>query len=228
MARGRIISPDFWTDGRMISLTPYARLFYIGTWNFATCDRGHLPDDALGLKLKILPADHVDATELLDELMTAGRIVRIQIAGQSFLQIPTFERNQSGSKESRWKPRCTACKLSEPLQSFQESSTTPANSSKLPLEGEGETSYPEGGGSAAPRKTCLKHPDGSDAPCGACKEARLRFEKWERDNAAKPAGPPTLTSLRAKCRAVGHITTVNPRYCDRCGDRVNVAEARAA
>ena len=76
MARMRYIKPEYWTDGAIVALSAWARLFYIGTWNFAVCDAGHLPDDAHGLKLKILPADPVDGVALLEELLTSGRIVR--------------------------------------------------------------------------------------------------------------------------------------------------------
>ena len=37
MARGRVITPDFWSDGNMVGVSPFARLFYIGMWNFAHC-----------------------------------------------------------------------------------------------------------------------------------------------------------------------------------------------
>jgi hypothetical protein len=110
MARGRVISPDFWSDGNMVSCQPLARLFYVGMWNFAHCDKGHLDDDAMGLKLKILPADQVDPDELLGELLANGRVVRIRADnGKTFLFIPTFEGYQK--IDPRWKTRCPACAL---------------------------------------------------------------------------------------------------------------------
>lgn len=108
MARIRTIKPEFWTDGTMIALSPETRLFYIGTWNFALCDRGHLPDDALGLKLRILPTSETPADELLDELMDAERIIRIEIPdGRTFLAIPRFEDHQK--VDPRWNSRCPVC-----------------------------------------------------------------------------------------------------------------------
>lgn len=114
MARGRVITPDFWTDGTMIGLTPWARLFYIGLWNFAFCDKGHLPDDAIALKLKVLPADPVDAVGLVKELMTKGKLVRLSADGKTFLWMPTFEGYQKA--DSRWKTRCPACALQDSLE----------------------------------------------------------------------------------------------------------------
>jgi hypothetical protein len=109
VARGRIISPEFWTDGNMIGLSFAARLFYIGLWNFTYCDKGHLPDDVVGLKLRILPADPVDATALLAELMSCGRVVRLTDGERSYLHIPTLEGHQK--TDTRWKSRCPVCNL---------------------------------------------------------------------------------------------------------------------
>ncbi|TFC92066.1 hypothetical protein E3T20_12185 [Cryobacterium sp. TmT3-12] len=91
----------------MIRLSPFARLFYIGLWNFAYCDKGHLPDDALGLKLKILPADPVDADELLAEVMRNGRVSRVEAEGKTYLWMPSFGPWQK--TDPRWKTRCPAC-----------------------------------------------------------------------------------------------------------------------
>lgn len=129
MARGRVITPDFWTDEKMIGLSPLARLFYLGLWNFAYCDKGHLPDEPLGLKLKILPNDPVAPADLMGELIGAGRLVRIKSAdGKTFLWMPSFEKHQK--TDSRWKTRCPACalinsgKLTETQESLSEHTET--------------------------------------------------------------------------------------------------------
>lgn len=112
MARIRSIKPEFWTDGTMIGLSFGARLFYIGTWNFSLCDRGHLPDDAVGLKLKILPADPVDGHQLLAELLITGRLVRRRSAdGRSYLYNPRLSEHQK--TDPRWKSRCPHCASEE-------------------------------------------------------------------------------------------------------------------
>lgn len=129
MARGRVVTPDFWTDGNIVALSPLARLFYLGMWNFAHCDKGHLDDDVVGLKLKILPTDNVDPTNLLMELVNRQRVVRIRADnGKSFLLMPTFYRWQK--TDPRWKTRCPACalinsgELTETPVSFAEHSET--------------------------------------------------------------------------------------------------------
>src|SRR5688572_16306001 len=101
MARIRSIKPEFWTDGTIVSLSVPARLFYIGTWNFALCDRGHLPDDPVGLRLKILPADNVDAFAIVAELLEAGRLVRrTSSSGRTYLLIPRLVDHQK--VDARW------------------------------------------------------------------------------------------------------------------------------
>jgi hypothetical protein len=110
MPRIRALKPDFWSDSKMVKLSPYARLFYMGMWNFSLCERGHLPDDAEDLKLKILPADPVDGDDLLAELLKLGRIQRRQTPdGQTFLLMPKLTEHQKA--DPRWKPRCPYCLL---------------------------------------------------------------------------------------------------------------------
>lgn len=108
MARIRSIKPEFWTDSVIVSLSPLARLLYIGMWNFALCDHGHLENDPIRLKLQILPMDSINIGSLLDELLDSNRIDRIQTkSGDSYLHIPSMKRNQKG--DPRWKSRCPAC-----------------------------------------------------------------------------------------------------------------------
>lgn len=119
MARMRYVKPEFWTDSRMVQLSRDARLLYIGTWNFALCDKGHLEDDPLRLKLQIFPMDDVDVAALLGELMAAGRIVRVTDGESSWLWIKRLEPHQK--VEARWKPRCPACNASANLSETRES-----------------------------------------------------------------------------------------------------------
>lgn len=112
MARIRTIKPEFWTDSVIVGLSPLARLLYIGMWNFALCDHGHVEDDPIRLKLQVLPMDLVEIGSLLDELLDSNRINRIRTkSGDSYLHIPSMKRNQKG--DPRWKSRCPACNDAE-------------------------------------------------------------------------------------------------------------------
>lgn len=102
----------------MVDLSIAARLFYIGTWNFSLCDRGHLPDDAVGLKLKILPADEIDAGSLVNELLAKGRLVRRRsVDGRSYLFNPRLGDHQK--TDARWQSRCPHC-ISDEVGGFTE------------------------------------------------------------------------------------------------------------
>lgn len=141
MARIRSLKPEFWTDSKLVRLSRDARLFYAGTWNFAMCDNGHLPDDADQLKMQIFPADDdVSVDKLIEELVNAGRLLRMwSDDGRTFLQIKKLADHQK--LEKRWSPRCQACqatlvppppetspKLPEPLPTPQNLPETPATS----------------------------------------------------------------------------------------------------
>lgn len=142
MARIRTIKPDFWTDGNIVRLTPFARLLYIGLWNFTLCDHGHVADDAFKLKLQVLPSDDVDVDALLAELMDADRIQRVTDAsGRTYLHVKRFEDHQK--IDPRWKTRCPACAQKDSLVpvetpvSLRVLPDTPTDSPTLPLGREG-------------------------------------------------------------------------------------------
>lgn len=142
MARIRTIKPDFWTDGNMVRLSPFARLLYIGMWNFTLCDHGHVADDAMKLKLQILPMDAVDIDALLAEIMAQGRVVRVADKdGRTYLLVKRFEDHQK--IDPRWKTRCPACAqvdsltLTETPVSLGELPVTPELSLDLTLGREG-------------------------------------------------------------------------------------------
>ena len=123
MARIRTFKPEFWTDSKVVTLSPFARLLFLGSWNFALCDDGHLPDDAMALKLQVLPADAVDPFELLQELLDAGVIVHGTTSdGRNYLHIRRLRNHQK--VDNRWSPRCFVCS-DKPAE-------TPPSSSKLP------------------------------------------------------------------------------------------------
>lgn len=75
MAKIRPLHPDIWTDEDFIGLSSWARLLFMGLWNHA-CDNGHLEDRSNTIKLRILPADDVNAADLLREIEAAGLIHR--------------------------------------------------------------------------------------------------------------------------------------------------------
>lgn len=109
MARMRTIKPEFWTDSIIVTLSPFARLLYIGMWNFALCDDGHIENDPIRIKLQILPMDSIEIGSLLDELLDSNRISPFESSdGKKYFHIPTLKSQQKG--DPRWNSRCPACK----------------------------------------------------------------------------------------------------------------------
>lgn len=89
MAKIRGIKPETWSDESFVELTPWARLLFIGLWNFA-CDNGHLEDRSKQIKMRVFPADDVNCAELLRELESAGRITR----QDGYITVPTLTEHQ--------------------------------------------------------------------------------------------------------------------------------------
>lgn len=99
MAKIRGIKPEIWTDERFVELSPYARLLWIGMWNFA-CDNGHLQDKSKQIKMRVLPTDDVNCAELLRELESNGLITRTD----GWIDIPNLSHHQKPHK--RWWTTC--------------------------------------------------------------------------------------------------------------------------
>lgn len=75
MAKIRGIKPDLWTDEDFVELSPFARLLWLGLWNYS-CDNGHVADKPKQIKMRVLPTDDVNCSELLRELESQGLIER--------------------------------------------------------------------------------------------------------------------------------------------------------
>lgn len=132
MARMRYVKPEIWTDRKFVQLSAFARLLFIGMWNFSICEQGHLDDDPFELKMRIFPADSIDAGPLLDELVSVGLVDR----ENGHLTIRNLSKHQK--TDTRWSPRCPYCPTqsennprSQPHDTSEESTGTPEDSPKL-------------------------------------------------------------------------------------------------
>lgn len=91
MARIRTVKPEFFTSEDIISLSPFARLLYIGMW--CEADReGRFAWKPNTLKLRYLPADDIQIYSLCDEIVNAGLVVKY---GDGMAFIPSFSKHQS-------------------------------------------------------------------------------------------------------------------------------------
>jgi hypothetical protein len=109
MARIRSIKPDFWTDEKVVELSAFARLLFIGLWNFAD-DDGRMVYSPVKIKLQILPADTLNISELIGEIRGKSMVDIYAIDGIEYLQINNFASHQKIDKR-------TASKYPPPAES---------------------------------------------------------------------------------------------------------------
>lgn len=99
MARIRSIKPEFWVDEKVTELSAFARLLFIGLWNFAD-DEGRMVYSPRKIKNQIFPADALDILLLFAELERQCLIVLYEAEGQQLLQIPNFAEHQKLDKRT--------------------------------------------------------------------------------------------------------------------------------
>lgn len=136
VARIRTIKPEFWTDEKIVTLTPLARLLFIGLWNFVD-DEGRAAYSPTRFKMQILPADAADISELLGELRRELLIEVYSVDGKEYVQCVNFSKHQKVDHRSPSKHP------SPP--NFTEASK------KNPLEGKGKDQGKEGKGACETR-----------------------------------------------------------------------------
>ena len=93
MARIRTVKPEFFTSESVLSVSPLARLFFIGLWCEADRD-GRLKWKPKTLKFRYLPADSVNIEKLCTELEQAEMIVTYTIDNNDYCEIPSFKSHQ--------------------------------------------------------------------------------------------------------------------------------------
>lgn len=104
MSRIRSTHPGVWTDERFVSVSAFARLLFMGIWNECD-DYGSFEWSPLKLKMRLLPADAVDAAALMAELEDAGSIICYEIEGKSFGAVRNFCQYQRPKKPTHVHPQ---------------------------------------------------------------------------------------------------------------------------
>jgi hypothetical protein len=97
MSRIRSIHPGIWTDEAFVCISSFARLMLIGIWTECD-DKGIFQWSPLKLKMRILPADNIDAAGLLEELCQLGFVKKYEIDGKSFGVVRNFAKFQRPKK----------------------------------------------------------------------------------------------------------------------------------
>lgn len=100
MARIRTVKPEFWTDEKIVELTPWARLLFLGLLNFSD-DAGRLVNSPKRLKMQILPADSVSIPVLLTELENQGLLRFYAVKQAEYIEIVNFSKHQKINHPSK-------------------------------------------------------------------------------------------------------------------------------
>ncbi|HWT40945.1 MAG TPA: hypothetical protein VN081_06830 [Dongiaceae bacterium] len=162
MARIRTIKPEFWTDEKVVELSAFARLLFIGIWNFCD-DEGRMVHSPKRMKMQIFPADSIDCAELIGEIQRASLITIYAVDGIEYLQVLGFAKHQKIDKRS-------PSKLPSPPNSA-ESPRVP------PTEGKGMDQGMEGEGNSVPSGTGGEPPSGQ-SETAKTPEQMTKDELW--------------------------------------------------
>lgn len=97
----RLVKADLWRSTDLIRAVggdPFGLQLYQGLWHMAD-DSGCLPDDELLVKIELFAGFDVVTTsrirELMDALIAAGKMVRYEVRGRTYLWLTNFHRHQT-------------------------------------------------------------------------------------------------------------------------------------
>lgn len=99
MARIRTIKPEFWVDDQIVELDYATRLLFIGLWNFVD-DEGYVEYKPKRIKMQIFPADSLDVSGMLTNLLEMGRLARFTSDQGDLLRVVNWDRHQKISHPS--------------------------------------------------------------------------------------------------------------------------------
>jgi hypothetical protein len=97
MARIRSVHPGFFADESFVTMSPLARLFWIGLLTEAD-DQGIFEWKPVTLKIRLLALENVEIADLLKELEAADAIRKFEFGDKPFGAIRNFRKFQSPQK----------------------------------------------------------------------------------------------------------------------------------
>jgi len=104
MARIRSIKPEFWTSEQVVSVSPLARLLFIGLWNFAD-DQGVHPANAKRISMAVFPGDKFTdkkIKELLKELLGSRLLTIFKDSGKPYFFITGWHHQKIAKKTAKY------------------------------------------------------------------------------------------------------------------------------
>lgn len=244
MPRIRTYKPDFFKSLDVSALPLRARLTWLGLWTQCD-DHGRFLDHVKLVKAEVWPLDDVSLRDVADDLDTLadhGRIVRYTVGDRDYLAVQNWHHHQSINRPA-------GPKYPDPPEPI--AAPAPGESGHCPhcwhLLTEGsvsihgalrEASRQEGkgkegkGGDAReradpPPRTCPKHQNTTNPPaCGACKDARQAYERWEgqqrdekastRDELSRARADPSLLCEHGQDGGLHVRSDTGERLCPFC------------
>ena len=131
MAKMRGIKPETFTDDKILQISPLARWLFIGMWTQA-CDNGHVEDNPVQLKVRLLPMDNCDVKELVNELVNIGLVKRME----GHLSIPNLPHHQKIDR--RFLVFCEACEFDPDVKFYPKDKLERSPSKRRASKAEGE------------------------------------------------------------------------------------------
>jgi hypothetical protein len=179
--RIRSTKPEFWRSKDIAGLTFFARLLFLGLWNYVD-DNGVGEDDESLIRADLFPRDDVqEASRLihggLTELSFKGLIARYTDSrnGRKYLAVTGWQHQRINKPTRSSKPTHTSehavfTEGSVPIPGmFREDSVLELGNKVTREQG----SVPP----ARPSPFCKQHPHGTTEDCGGCARARLQCEE---------------------------------------------------
>lgn len=148
MARIRSIKPEYWIDEKVTDLNPWARLLFIGMWNFAD-DQGYIDDKPRRIKMQVFPGDDLDIADLIADLVAAGLLTPYDSPVGPVLHIRNWDKHQKVDRASgaRFDPSTLVVRTPPPrvvasvqVEPPREDSTNGIEGSLASLDAEGKGS----------------------------------------------------------------------------------------
>ncbi len=113
--RARNIKPGFFKNESLAEVPPLGRILFEGLWLLADRE-GRLEDRPRRIWAEVLPYDPYDGNELLWQLHDRGFIIRYNVEGKYYVQIPEFlshqkpHQNEIESKIPDFSLGCKTCR----------------------------------------------------------------------------------------------------------------------
>ena len=129
MAKIRSLKPEFFSSEQVVSVSIPARYLFEGIWVFGD-DEGLIKHSPMSLKMKIFPGDAIDVAPLVEELLRAGLLIKVDSDQGPLLWAPNVQVHQAPK-------RLTATKYTGISAPFAPRNYATSSRNVTPTEGTG-------------------------------------------------------------------------------------------